>query len=390
MPFGETGVADERLRFAVVAARGERPFADICREFGISRQCGYKWLKRYKGGGAGEVLVERSRRPAQSPMRTSAETARAVVALRQQWPDWGAAKLHHILLQQRPGLKGVSRSTVHRILVREGLLREQDRHVPALRRFERAVPNELWQMDFKGPKGFTERSGPLSVMDDHSRYLLALKHLESGRIPAVQQCLIQTFEQNGMPEAMLMDHGTPWWNANGPLGWTELTVWLMRHGIRIYLSGYRHPETQGKVERMHGALFAAINKRRVDGDRQVWLDEFRHEYNSVRPHEGIGMRTPASLWKPSRQPYRAEIPAWQYPEEQSALLLNAKGEMSWEGRRWVISRALKNESIGVERTGDRALVYFCNTPVAELNLETNRASALPVDPFRSVDCRQLS
>jgi transposase InsO family protein len=390
MPFKGTGVADERLRFVVLAARGERSLAEICREFGISRQCGYKWLKRYKEGGAGEVLVERSRRPARSPLRTAVEAASAVVALRQRWPDWGAAKLHHILSDKGADLKCISRSTVHRILVREGLLREQDRHVPALRRFERAVPNELWQMDFKGPKGFTDRPGPLSVMDDHSRYLLALQHLESGRIQAVQQCLIHTFEQSGMPDAMLMDHGTPWWNANGPLGWTELTVWLMRHGIRIYLSGYRHPETQGKVERMHGALFAAIRKRRADGDRQGWLDDFRSEYNSVRPHQGIGMRTPASLWQPSGQQYRAELPAWQYPEGQLASPLNRKGEMSWEGRRWTISGALKNEIVGLERTGDRALVYFCNTPVAELNLQTNRASPLPVDPFRSLDCRQLS
>ena len=180
MPFKETGVSEERLRFVVLASQGERSVADLCRAFGVSRQCGYTWLKRYQGGGASDVLLERSRRPEHSPTRTAGEVTEAIVTLRQQWPDWGASKLLHILVRQRPELGNVSRSTVHRILLREGLVREQDRHPPADRRFERAAPNELWQMDFKGPKGFRERSGPLSVIDDHSRYLLTLQHLENG------------------------------------------------------------------------------------------------------------------------------------------------------------------------------------------------------------------
>jgi transposase InsO family protein len=382
VPFKETEVSEERLRFVVMASRRESSMVELCREFGISRQCGYTWLRRYQGGGASEVLVEQSRRPQRSPSRTGADATGAIVALRQQRPDWGASKVRHILGQQRPEMGGISRSTVHRILLREGLLRERDRHVPATRRFEREAPNQLWQMDFKGPKGFGERTGPLTVLDDHSRYLLTLRHLESGRIEAVQQCLRQTFEDNGVPEAMLMDHGTPWWNANGPWGWTELTVWLMRQGIRICLSGIRHPQTQGKVERMHGVLHAAIWKRGADADQQSWLDEFREEYNCVRPHEGLGMRTPTSLWEPSRKKYQAQPQAWDYPANYIVIPLNQKGEMKWEGERWTISRALKNEPIGLERTGNRALIYYCNTPVAELDLQTITTVALPVDPFR--------
>ncbi len=390
MPFKETGVSEERLRFVVLASQGERSVADLCREFGVSRQCGYTWLKRYQGGGASDVLVERSRRPEHSPTRTAGEVTGAIVTLRQQWPDWGASKLLHILVRQRPELGDISRSTVHRILLREGLVRERDRHPPADRRFERAAPNELWQMDFKGPKGFRERSGPLSVIDDHSRYLLTLKHLENGRVASVQDSLRQTFEENGIPQAMLMDHGTPWWNANGPWGWTELSVWLMRQGIRIYLSGYRHPQTQGKVERMHGALHAAIRKRRADADQQSWLDAFREEYNFLRPHEALGMCTPASLWRPSGHLYQAQPPAWEYPAGHVPIQLNEQGQMRWEGRRWDISRALKNESVGVERTGSRALVYYCRTPVVELDLAAAKAVALPVDPFRSLRVRSLA
>ena len=383
MPFRGVRVSDERLRFVVLAIAGERSIAGLCREFGISRQCGYTWLKRYQGGGASEVLVEQSRRPHCSPTSTDVETTAAVVALRRQWPDWGAGKLRHLLIRQRPELSPLSRSSVHRILLRQGLVRERDQHPHATARFQRNAPNELWQMDFKGPKGFRQRSGPLSVLDDHSRYLLTLEHLESGRIDAVQPCLQRTFEQNGLPEAMLMDHGTPWWNANGPWGWTELTVWLMRQGIRIYFSGYRHPQTQGKVERMHGALHAAIRKRRVDADQQDWLDIFRQEYNWLRPHESLGMQTPVSLWQPSPRGYQAQPKAWEYAPGQEVIRLSDKGEMRWAGARWIVSRALKNELVGVERTEDRAVVYYCNTPVLELDLKTGNTAALPVDPFRS-------
>jgi transposase InsO family protein len=386
MPFRGVKVADERLRFVVLASAGDRSIADLCREFGISRQCGYTWLRRYQEGGASEVLVERSRRPHSSPASTAGETTVAVVALRSQWPDWGASKLQHILIRQKPELRPVSRSTVHRILLRQGLVRDRDRHPTATARFERKAPNELWQMDFKGPKGFRQRSGPLSVLDDHSRFLLTLEHLESGRIDAVQSCLQRTFEQNGLPEAMLMDHGTPWWNANGPWGWTELTVWLMRQGIRIYFSGYRHPQTQGKVERMHGALNAAIRKRRGDADEQNWLDTFRHEYNWLRPHESLGMQTPVSLWHPSPRGYQAQPKAWEYAAHQEVIPLNHKGEIRWAGARWIVSRALKDELVGVERITDRAVVYYCSTPILELDLNTRTTAALPVDPFRSLQC----
>jgi transposase InsO family protein len=184
-----------------------------------------------------------------------------IKALRSRWPDWGAGKLLHKLRERNSEFGSLSRCTVHRILLREGLVRERNSHPPATGSFQREEPNQLWQMDFKGPKGFLKRSGPLSVMDDHSRYLLALQHLENGRIASVQGCLQRIFRDCGLSDAMLMEHGTPWWNANENWGWTELTVWLMRQGIRIYLSGYRHPQTQGKVERMHGVLTAAIRER---------------------------------------------------------------------------------------------------------------------------------
>jgi transposase InsO family protein len=381
MPWRRNEVSDERLRFTVLASRKEKSLAALCRDFSISRQTGYTWLARYREGGAGGVLFEKSRRPQRSPTALSGEITAAVVTLRQRWPDWGARKLNKLLAGQRPELGPVADSSIQRILARHGLVREQDRHPAALLRFERAAPNELWQMDFKGPKGFAGGKGPLSVMDDHSRYVLALRHLENGRVEAVQDCLRQTFESSGLPDAMLMDHGTPWWNANSPWGWTELTVGLMRQGIRIYLSGIRHPQTQGKVERMHGVLHTAIRKRKADADQQLWLDEFREEYNTLRPHESLGMKTPACFWTPSLRAWQADPPEWEYPASMKVVRLNGKGEIKWQKRSWTISAALRGQLVGIDLIAERALVYFCKTPLRELDPSSANGAILPTNPL---------
>jgi transposase InsO family protein len=385
VPFRNSDVTDERLRFVVAASRAEKPLKALAEEFGISRQTGHLWLNRYQEEGASGVLAERSRAPHRRPAESSETVVEAVLELRRRWPDWGARKLHVLLGQQRPELK-VSRTTVHRIMDRNGLIYPSARHKPAVQRFERAEPNILWQMDFKGPKGFRQRSGPLSLLDDHSRYLLALQHLENARAAAVQNCLHKVFENNGLPDQMLIDHGTPWWNANSPWGWTQLSVWIMRLGIRIYLSGVRHPQTQGKIERMHGGLVAAIWKRRADADLQQWLDEYRHEYNHVRPHEALAMATPGSRYRSSTRLLPAVIRDWEYADSCLLMRLNENGQMHWLNRRWDVSRALAHQTVGIEVTGPRAIVYFCNTPMLELRPENGSMAALPVDPFRSLQC----
>ena len=186
----------------------EKPLSVLCSEFGISRPTGSLWTKRYAEAGLAGI-AERSRRPLNSPAQTDWEREEKVIALRLRYPDWGARKLALVL--QREGLK-LTRSTVHRILLRYDLVREQDRHTPALQRFERERSNELWQMDFKGPKNWPQTIGPLSVIDDHSRYLVTLDTVGRTDGHLVREQLERAFERCGVPEAMLMDHGTPWWD----------------------------------------------------------------------------------------------------------------------------------------------------------------------------------
>lgn len=382
MPWRKVDVSDQRLKFVVAASAAGRCMAALCRQYGVSRQTGYTWLRRFEQGGGRAVLEQRSRRPQRSPRQTGPELVEAIKALRQDKPDWGARKLLAVV-RQKPEwtARQVSVTTVHRILDREGLIAPEDRHKPALQRFERKEPNELWQMDFKGPQGFNQATGPLSIQDDFSRYLVALKQLGSTRLQGVRQTLQASFESCGLPEFLLIDHGVPWYNSWSPWGWTELTVWILCQGIRVILSGVRHPQTQGKVERMHGALQQALRKRKVGRVEQVWLDQFREEYNHLRPHEGIGMLVPAQRWRPSARPFQPQPRPWEYPADWEVHRLAGQGQLNWRGKRWEISRALRGQLVGLQCLGERVWVHFCNVALREFHLATGRNVVLAANPF---------
>jgi transposase InsO family protein len=295
-------------------------------------------------------------------------------ALRQLYPDWGARKL--AVLLERQGIELPS-STVHRVLLRLGLVRDADRHREATKRFEREQPNELWQMDFKGPKNWPSQMTALSVLDDHSRYLIALKPTERPEGRLVQQHLIQAFRECGLPEAMLMDHGIPWWNHQSFGGSTQLSLWLMRQGIRLCFSGIRHPQTQGKVERHHGSMERALTHRGVPTeDHQQWLDDYRREYNYIRPHEALGMQTPASHWQPSPRQYTPNPPAWEYPEGAWTLKIDSHGTIDIKEQSYRISKALVGERVRIVEAEERYLIYYCNTLIRELDPATKRSTII--------------
>ena len=203
-------VSEQRLKFAIRADGGTEPMTALCAEFGISRPTGYLWLKRYRECDRLQDLAELSRRPHHSPRQTSPGTEERVIFYRKQYPDWGAAKLVELLRREKINIPA---TTVHRILLRNGLVKDADRHRTALRRFQREAPNQLWQMDFKGMPESRTGCLPLVILDDHSRYLLGLFATSGTKAEPVQKCLTAVFERGGQPEAMLMDHGTPWWYA---------------------------------------------------------------------------------------------------------------------------------------------------------------------------------
>jgi transposase InsO family protein len=365
MPWRTMDVQQQRVEFVTAAKRGTQPFRSLCEEFGISCPTGYLWLHRYEQQGL-QGIAERSRRPLASPHRTAADLEKRVVEVRHRYPDWGARKLRVVLAREGVDL---ARNTIHRILLRNGLVKECDQHPPALQRFEREQPNELWQMDFKGPKGWPQPVGPLSVLDDHSRYVVVLAANGNTEGQPVREQLERAFQACGIPEAILMDHGTPWWKQQAPSGTTKLSLWLMRQGIRLCWSGIRHPQTQGKVERFHGSLQRALSQRGIPRQHlQVWLDAYRWEHNHVRPHEALNMKTPASVWRPSRRRYDPQPPRWEYPAGAWVLKVDPQGKVEVRGWKWKISKALCGEWVRLVAIDDRVLVYYCATLFREIDL----------------------
>jgi hypothetical protein len=224
-------------------------------------------------------------------------------------------------------------------------------------------------MDFKGPKGWDKSVGPLSILDDHSRYLVRLHGTWTTSTEPVQEQLTAAFAECGLPQEMLMDHGTPWWDEQAPNGWTRLLVGIMKHGICCHFSGYRHPQTQGKVERFHGSLERARRRRGLRPEElgQEWLDQFRQEYNHLRPHEALGMQTPASVWHPSDRKYDGQPRPWEYKTGAEVVKLGSQGKVTIDGRRWSISKALAGEWVELKRAENRILVYYCNSLIRELD-----------------------
>ena len=175
-----------------------------------------------------------------------------------------------------------------------------------------------------------------------------------------------------------MDHGTPWWNMQSAAGWTWLTVWLMRQGIRLHLSGYRHPQTQGKIERCNGSLEAAMAKRPKPAGQswRSWLEAYRQEHNHVRPHEALQMDVPAQHWKPSPRTFQPQQQPWEYPDPINVRQVRENGGVSLRGQSYFVSRALIGQNVQLEYLKNRLLVWFCRTLVREFDLQTGRSYAV--------------
>lgn len=388
MAWGTAEVSERRLQFVVRASSGKEEMKALCAEFQISRPTGYLWLERYRSSAKLQDLGEHSRRPRRSPNATGAAIQNRLLELRRQYPEWGARKL--AVLLAREGL-ALPRITAHRILLRHGLIAAQDRIQPAVKRFEREAPNQLWQMDFKGMPEARKECLPLVLLDDHSRYLVGLFHLHSTAGEPVRQKLEQAFLEHGMPEAMLMDHGTPWWNMQSGSGWTWLTVWLMRHGIRLYLSGIRHPRTQGKIERLNGSMERAMRRRpKPDGESwQAWLDRHRQEHNQVRPHEALAMEVPAAHWSPSARRFERDPRPWDYAQPENVRLVRENGSIGLRGKCYFVSRALIGERVQLEFFDHRAVVYFCRTPVREFDLQSGASQHFDFGQFTRARAQAL-
>ena len=380
MPWLETNVQEQRIRFVTAARQRGANVRALCRSFGISAPTAYKWLQRYDAQGAIQGLVDQSRRPHTSPAQTPERVEAVVVELRQTY-GWAGRKLQPLLAARGHVL---SAATIDRIIRRRGLTDADEAHRPALRRFERTTPNALWQMDFKGqyplPGGWVF---PLSVLDDHSRFAVALEPLRGTAGVPVRRALQRCFAQHGLPEAMLVDHGVPWWHATNGHGLTRLTVFLLEQDIALRYSGLAHPQTQGKVERFHRTLGRRLRQWGVPTSRRGFaqaLARFRTEYNEVRPHEALGQQPPATRYQSSPRAYQPRPRTWDYPTDHTVVRVAATGTIRLEGRTLRLSEALAGRWVGCRPLGDHVLIAFRGFYVRELDLRTGAFQ--PVAPSR--------
>ena len=385
MPWKGATVVERRFEFVLRARSGDESISHLCREFGISRKTGHKWLKRYQERGSTTALFDLSRRPHRSPKKTPREIEERVIELRKLY-GWSGRKLRKLL--QAEGID-LSRSTIDRIIDRNGLIEKRDRRRPAVKRFERSKPNELWQMDFKGEyilRG-VERCYPLSLLDDHSRFAVGVFPLKAPSGDQVRRCAVECFEEFGVPDAMLMDHGTPWWHSKNGHGLTHFSVDLIKQGIELIYGSVGHPQTQGKVERFHQTMKRSLKHRGVPQDfagMREALREFRYIYNEVRPHQALDDDTPASRYKPSSLTYDPHPREWSYPVGADVRKLNSAGCLDYAGGRSFISEALAGERVWCRRIDHLLVVRYRHMYVREIDLSTGRTTAV-VRPVKTKD-----
>lgn len=373
MPWVETNVREQRLQCVMAALRPGANRAAVFRAFGVSRKTGDKWVARHQEAGV-LGLADRSRRPHHSPTRTDDESTARVREARAIF-GWGGEKLAVVLRAQ--GL-AVRARTIDRIIQREGLTRRDAGPAPALRRFEHAAPNDLWQLDAKGHYPLTPagRCHPLTVLDDHSRFVIALEALPTLTRAVVQPALIRCFDRYGLPDALLMDHGTPWWDPGHAGGLTQLGVFLIDQGIRLLHGRVRHPQTQGKVERFHRTLAERLRWVGVPTTLRQFRATFewmREEYNELRPHAARGQEPPAWHYTPSRRRYQPRPPAWEYPVGADVRRVDTAGMLSYDGRRYFVSGALQGHHVWCQRIEHRVVVTYRDMMIRELQLAIGRS-----------------
>jgi len=377
MPWKTESVVEQRLSFVIEARQGRDSFSELSRRYGVSRQTGYEWVKRYQEAGTIEGLKDKSRRPQHSPQRTSPTLEQRVLAIRDA-KGWGANKIQYVMGREGMALPVI---TIHRILRRNGRvpLPSQRRLAPG--RFARSSCNELAQMDFKGDYRLASggKCYPLTLIDDCSRYLLGLWPLPSLEGEAVYQVLKRHFRQQGVPQEMLMDHGSTWYANNTEHGLTWLSIWLIKQGITIKYSGVHHPQTQGKVERFHRTLKERTEHRgapQTMSEWRRWAKEMRQEYNEQRPHEALGMRPPAEVYsRENLRPYQEHPREWEYDGGEVRRLDNEGGFTKY-GCWYFVCQALTKELVRLDEFDDKLTVTFRHLTIREIDLHTRRSTAV--------------
>jgi transposase InsO family protein len=352
----ELGVVEQRHK-AVLEALDGLPVTGVAGRYGVTRQTVHRWLRWYAAGGLA-ALADGSHRPATCPHRMAPETEARIVALRGEHPGWGARTLlHHLAHEGLSPLPG--RSSVHRCLVRHGLVEPQKRRRKRAdyRRWERLRSMELWQMDVMGGVRLAD-GGELKIVtgiDDHSRFCVCATLTPRATAKPVCEAFLSAMRRYGAPEQVLTDNGKVFTARFGRgRGMVLFDRICHENGIRHLLTAPRSPTTTGKVERFHKTLRSELLAGKVFAsleEAQAALDTWVAHYNAERPHQGIGMVAPLRRFELA-VPAPAPVVPFEGAEEERPCaprpltrLVGGRGTISFESVRYHVGAWLAGEAV---------------------------------------------
>jgi transposase InsO family protein len=382
VPWKASRPMDLKVEFVTRLKKGER-MTDLCEEYGIHRQTGYEVWNRYQQRGA-EGLLPQSKAPRRQPHKTPDEIVALLIAERKAHPNWGARKLKTIVEEQRD-LKLPAASTITSWLKRAGLVepkkrrRRQPPRPTGLR--EATAANELWCADYKGQFRLGDHSYcyPLTMTDQHSRFVLACDAMAAIDEDAACETSIDTFKKYGLPVAIRTDNGGPF-ASTGLAGLSKLSVMWLLQGIELERIEPGQPQQNGRHERMHRTLKLETARPAAANllQQQQRFDAFVEEFNRVRPHEALDQKRPAALYRPSARPYSPHPPEPDYPLHDDVLWLNSNGVLTFgRGERYHVTTVLAHQPIGVRECADgRWLLTFVSIDLGHLNRRTKKFEPL--------------
>jgi putative transposase len=353
MGWKETCAVDERMRFVIALEKREESFAAICRQFGVSRRVGYKWLARYEEGGV-EGLLDRSRAPLHHPQAIADHLAEQCLAVRRAHPSWGPLKVLAFLERRAPRTDWPAASTIGALFDREGLTVKRKlrrRSPPSSAPFAHCgAANDVWCIDFKGwfLTGDGARCEPLTLTDAYSRYLLRCQALARTDTDHVWPVIDAAFREFGLPRYMRSDNGSPF-ASRGAGGLSRLSIRLIKAGVRPERIAPGKPQQNGRHERMHLTLLRDAADPPAPSLRQQLkrLREFQRLYNEQRPHQALGNATPADLYTPSPRRFDGVLRQPEYDVEHEVRRVRPNGEIRWRNHAIYINQALAGEPVGL-------------------------------------------